>query len=219
MEQITLKDILEAKEKYNIPDNCKIISNTAWECDPVEMCEMYYDDENEVLLLTQEGFRLNEAEGMIQIIGQNKKMKCGIRGTIYFVDDTTKRIVKKERNLFKDISEVARKTLVDMDIFDGYSTSFKDQFGIHDGEFTLTPNCCDYYFSIKKTEFGEIIVSQRFVSTGAFCKNFEVHVANGSAWITFEENSKYPCFTEEQMKLVAENIKKYLKEEFFGDDD
>ena len=63
MEQITLKDILEAKEKYNIPDNCKIISNTAWECDPVEMCEMYYDDENEVLLLTQEGFRLNEAEG------------------------------------------------------------------------------------------------------------------------------------------------------------
>ena len=64
--------------KYNIPKNVHLLSDSGWECSETEMCGVYYNKEQNVIIFTQE---ISEFEKY------DKRNKRSIEGFIALKDD------------------------------------------------------------------------------------------------------------------------------------
>lgn len=51
---MTFEKLKELIEKYNIPSNVKLLSDSGWECDETEMDGVYYNQEENHIIFTQE---------------------------------------------------------------------------------------------------------------------------------------------------------------------
>lgn len=53
-EIMTFERLSNLINKYNIPKNVHLLSDSGWECDATEMCGVYYNEEQNVIIFTQE---------------------------------------------------------------------------------------------------------------------------------------------------------------------
>lgn len=53
-EIMTFEKLNNLINKYNIPKNVHLLSDSGWECDATEMCGVYYNEEQNVIIFTQE---------------------------------------------------------------------------------------------------------------------------------------------------------------------
>ena len=51
---MTFEKLKELIEKYNIPSNVKLLSDSGWECDETEMDGVFYNEEENHIIFTQE---------------------------------------------------------------------------------------------------------------------------------------------------------------------
>ena len=51
---MTFEKLKELIEKYNIPSNVKLLSDSGWECNETEMDGAYYNEEENHIIFTQE---------------------------------------------------------------------------------------------------------------------------------------------------------------------
>jgi len=51
---MTFEKLKELIEKYNIPSNVKLLSDSGWECDATEMDGVFYNEEENHIIFTQE---------------------------------------------------------------------------------------------------------------------------------------------------------------------
>lgn len=51
---MTFEKLKELIKKYNIPSNVKLLSDSGWECDETEMDGVYYNEEENHIIFTQE---------------------------------------------------------------------------------------------------------------------------------------------------------------------
>ena len=50
---LTLKTLNQLCEKYGIPEDVQLYSDSGWECSATAMCEAYYNRKRNVLVFTQ----------------------------------------------------------------------------------------------------------------------------------------------------------------------
>lgn len=97
MKTLTIKDIIKAFKENNIPDDCTIVADTSWECDPVDMCELYYDEYDNLILLAEEKLPLFKLIGMKQLIGDANRSVVSPNGYyVYYVDPITRIVSRKD---------------------------------------------------------------------------------------------------------------------------
>lgn len=53
-EIMTFERLSNLINKYNIPKNVHLLSDSGWECYETEMCGVYYSKEQNVIIFTQE---------------------------------------------------------------------------------------------------------------------------------------------------------------------
>lgn len=53
-EIMTFERLSNLINKYNIPKNVHLLSDSGWECDATEMCGVYYNEKQNVIIFTQE---------------------------------------------------------------------------------------------------------------------------------------------------------------------
>lgn len=51
---MTFEILSKLIDKYNIPKNVHLLSDSGWECDATEMCGVYYNEKQNVIIFTQE---------------------------------------------------------------------------------------------------------------------------------------------------------------------
>lgn len=52
-EIMTFEKLKKIINKYNIPENVHLLSDSGWECDETEMCGIYYNKKQNVIIFTQ----------------------------------------------------------------------------------------------------------------------------------------------------------------------
>ena len=53
MENLTFEELNNIIEKYNIPKNVVLMSDSEWECDPTDMLGIYYNEKENIIMFTQ----------------------------------------------------------------------------------------------------------------------------------------------------------------------
>lgn len=53
-EIMTFERLSKLIDKYNIPKNVHLLSDSGWECDATEMCGVYYNEKQNTIIFTQE---------------------------------------------------------------------------------------------------------------------------------------------------------------------
>jgi len=51
---MTFEKLKELIEKYNIPSNVKLLSDSGWECDETEMDGVFYNEKENHIIFTQD---------------------------------------------------------------------------------------------------------------------------------------------------------------------
>lgn len=51
---MTFEKLKELIEKHNIPSNVKLLSDSGWECDATEMDGVFYNEEENHIIFTQD---------------------------------------------------------------------------------------------------------------------------------------------------------------------
>lgn len=77
-EIMTFERLSNLINKYNIPKNVHLLSDSGWECCETEMCGVYYNKEQNVIIFTQE---ISEFETY------DKRNERSIEGFIALKDD------------------------------------------------------------------------------------------------------------------------------------
>ena len=52
-EIMTFEKLNNLINKYNIPKNVHLLSDSGWECDETEMCGVYYNKKQNIIIFTQ----------------------------------------------------------------------------------------------------------------------------------------------------------------------
>ena len=52
-EIMTFEKLSKLIDKYNIPKNVHLLSDSGWECDETEMCGVYYNEKENKIVFTQ----------------------------------------------------------------------------------------------------------------------------------------------------------------------
>lgn len=89
---LTLGEFISICKNHNIPDNAKLESDMAWECDAVPVTYIYYDREKNILYTAQEYTYLDHFVGCELIYGKEKSDED--LSFMYVVDEVS-RVVKK----------------------------------------------------------------------------------------------------------------------------
>ena len=76
-EIMTFERLSKLIDKYNIPKNVHLLSDSGWECCATEMCGVYYNEKQNVIIFTQE---ISEYESY------DKRNKNYIKGFIALKD-------------------------------------------------------------------------------------------------------------------------------------
>lgn len=76
-EIMTFERLSNLINKYNIPKNVHLLSDSGWECDATEMCGVYYNKKQKVIVFTQ---KISEYENY------DKRNKNHIKGFIALKD-------------------------------------------------------------------------------------------------------------------------------------
>lgn len=53
-EIMTFEKLNNLINKYNIPKNVHLLSDSGWECNETEMCGVYYNKKENIIIFTQE---------------------------------------------------------------------------------------------------------------------------------------------------------------------
>ena len=53
---MTIEEFINKIDKADIPYNASIMSDSGWECDPTDCSRIFFDKENNVIVLTQEDY-------------------------------------------------------------------------------------------------------------------------------------------------------------------
>ena len=55
MKSVTYKFLKKIFEKYNIREDCKLMSDSGWECDPTDLGDILYSYEDNTMIFLQPG--------------------------------------------------------------------------------------------------------------------------------------------------------------------
>jgi hypothetical protein len=71
---LTFEELTYLINKYKIPHNVRLLSDSGWECSATDMCGVYYNKQRNIIVFTQEfnEFEKNYTQeyGWIKLIGE-----------------------------------------------------------------------------------------------------------------------------------------------------